>query len=79
MRPHDGADNQTMFDEIVVYIVNMPVEVILTSDNMIPESVLPNTPGSDVQPVAESGGKEKFQSAHNLKGAVSTARWNRSR
>ena len=35
-----------MFDGIVMYIIDMFVQVILISNNMIPESILPNTAGS---------------------------------
>ena len=75
MRPLVGADNQTMFHGVVVYIVNMSVEVILTPDKMIPESVLPDTPASDVQPVAESGREGKLQATHDL-GRVVSRRFN---
>ena len=49
----------------------MSVEVILTPDNMIPESVLPYSPGANVQSIAESGREGKLQATHDLGRAVS--------
>jgi hypothetical protein len=47
MGPHYGTGNQTMFDRIVVNIVNMSVKVILTADKDKPTLVdgVPNFVG----------------------------------
>ncbi|HTY23494.1 MAG TPA: hypothetical protein VMC85_10215 [Desulfomonilaceae bacterium] len=50
MRPISHAADPTMFDGIPVNIINVPIEILIIPDQVLPKSTLPNTSLTSPQP-----------------------------
>jgi hypothetical protein len=58
--PFDRTVRQSVLDRIEVHVINMPVEIVLISDNVIPEAVLPCSARADLQSMSKRGSETHF-------------------